>query len=384
MRNVHIVGIGQTPVREHWNKGIRELGVEAVLAAMDDAQLDGVDALYAGNMLSGMLSGQENLGALLAEYAGMPGIEAVKVEAACGSAAAAFRQAVLAVGSGAVDSAVAVGVEKLTELSGSATTHGLATASDADYEASMGLSFVAINALLMRRYMHEFGVTKADFAPFVINAHRNAAHNPNAMFRYPVTTEAYRDAKVIADPINLLDSSPIGDGAAAVVVMAADSGVAVPTTPLRVTACEMGTDTIAVDNRENPMWLKGVERSASRAMKRAGKAHGDIDLFEIHDAFSIITALSLEASGFVEYGKAVSWVSDARVAIDGELPLATFGGLKGRGHPVGATGLYQIVEAALQLRGDAPGAIQVSDARCAMAQNIGGSGANVITTILER
>ena len=384
MRQVAIIGLGQTPVREHWEKGIRELAANAVLDALEDAGLHRVEALYVGNMLSGLLAGQENLGALIAETAGMAGIEAIKVEAACGSAAASFRQALLAVASGAVDSAVAVGVEKLTEMSGTATTAGLATAADSDYEASMGLSFVAINALLMQRYMYEFGYSKADFAPFAVNAHDNAKYNINAMFRYSVSMEQYTNAKVICDPINLLDSSPIADGAAAVVVVPLEHVGKYPGQAVLIEACEIGTDTISLDNRENPLQLKGVQRSAQKALKTSGKSHKDINIFEAHDAFSIMSALSLEASGFVEFGHGLKWAAKMNIGPGGDLPMSTFGGLKGRGHPVGATGLYQIVEGATQIRGTAPSEIQVPDARCAMMQNIGGSGANVTTTILGK
>lgn len=384
MRDVAIVGIGQTPVREHWDKGVRDLAVEAVLDAMADAHIERADALYVGNMLSGKLSGQEHLGALIADYAGLEGIEAVKVEAACGSAAATLRQAVLAVQSGAVNIAIAVGVEKLTEMTSGCTTNALAMASDGDYEAEMGLSFVAINALLMQRYMYEYGVDKDDFAAFTINAHANAAHNPNAMFRNRITREQYANAKMIASPINLLDSSPIADGAAAVVIMPADMAFDFSDKPIRVAACEVATDTIALDNRANPLWLRGVECSARKAYRQAGITPEQVRVFEVHDAFSIMAALSLEASGFAEPGTAVRLANEGEITREGRIPIATFGGLKGRGHPVGATGIYQVVEAALQLRGEAPEALQVDDVEYAMAQNIGGSGATVVTTILER
>lgn len=384
MRDVAIVGIGQTPVREHWDKGVRDLAVDAVLAAMEDAHIERADALYVGNMLSGKLSGQEHLGALIADYAGLEGIEAVKVESACGSAAATLRQAVLAVQSGAVNIAIAVGVEKLTEMTSGCTTNALAMAADSDYEAEMGLSFVAINALLMQRYMYEYGVDKDDFAAFTINAHANAAHNPNAMFRNRITREQYAKAKMIASPINLLDSSPIADGAAAVVIMPADMAFDFSDKPIRVAACEVATDTIALDNRANPLWLRGVECSARKAYRTAGITPEQVRVFEVHDAFSIMAALSLEASGFAEPGTAVRLANEGEITREGRIPIATFGGLKGRGHPVGATGIYQVVEAALQLRGEAPEALQVDDVEYAMAQNIGGSGATVVTTILER
>ncbi|RMF55142.1 MAG: thiolase domain-containing protein, partial [Calditrichaeota bacterium] len=349
--------------------------------ALEDAGNPPIDCLYVGNMLSGEMASQEHLGALIADYAALEEIEAVKVEAACGSGAAAFRQALLAVASGSIETAVVVGVEKLTERSIFSTTAGLVTAADAEYEAAMGLSFVAINALLMRRYLHEYGYQKEDFAPFIILAHQNAQHNPNAMFRHPVSHDQYAAARMIATPINLLDSSPVADGAAAVVITSRNRAPDSPK-PISILACETGLDSVALDNREDPLWLKGVERSVRKAFQVAGVTHKDIDLFELHDAFSIMTALSLESSGFSERGKAVRDVTDGRFRGDGDLPITTMGGLKGRGHPVGATGVYQIVEAVQQLRGIAPEPIQVSDARIALTQNIGGSGATVISTIL--
>lgn len=248
----------------------------------------------------------------------------------------------------------------------------------------MGLSFVGINALMMRRYLHEFKYDKNDFAIFPVNAHQNAVHNPNAMFRYSITTGQYAKSKMIADPINLLDSSPIADGAAAVIVVAEDHIQRYKGKGVSILACEVGTDTVALDNREDLLWLKGVERSVKKAYHVSGLSPGDIDFFEAHDAFSIITAMSLEASGFAEKGKAILFAEKKGISIQGGLPLNTAGGLKGRGHPVGATGVYQVVEAVQQLRGVMPEAIQVKKNNVAMAQNIGGSGATVITTILKR
>ncbi|MDH5651332.1 MAG: thiolase domain-containing protein [Gammaproteobacteria bacterium] len=384
MRKVAIVGIGQVPVREHWDSGLREMAVRAILDAMQDADVRNCDALYVGNMLAGYLSDQSNLGALLADYAGLQVSEAVSLEAACGSGAAAFRQAVLAVASGMVESAIAVGVEKLTEHSDVSPTNGLATAADADFEAAMGLSFVAINALLMRRYMHEYKCRKENFAGFVINAHDNARHNPHAMFRQAIHLEQYQHAKLIADPINLLDSSPIADGAAAVVIVPAEQAKQFAQPAVIVNACEVGVDTLSLSKRKDPLKLGAVTQSTQRAMQTAGINHTDIDLLEAHDAFSVMTTLALEAAGFAEYGQGTQLANPATIGINGKLPLSTFGGLKARGHPVGATGMYQIVEAVTQLRHQAPDAIQVSDAKRAMVQNIGGSASYVVTTILER
>ena len=384
MRKVSIVGLGQTPVREHWGNNLRDLAVTALRDAMEDAGVETLDGVCVGNMLSGALSEQEHLGSLIVDYAGLDGVEGMKIEAACGSGAAAIRMAVKAVASGLMDKVGVVGVEKLTEMSGNFSTTALATAADADYESTMGLNFVGINALLMCRYLHEYKYDKNDFSIFPVNAHQNAVHNFHAMFRHKITHEQYAESKMIAYPINLLDSSPIADGAASVIVVAQENVGQYAGKPVSILACEVGTDTIAVDNREDPLWLKGVERSVKKAYHVSGLSPKDIDFFEVHDAFSIMTALSLEASGFAEKGRAIEFAEKRGIDIQGGLPLSTCGGLKGRGHPVGATGVYQVLEAAQQLRGTVSEQIRVPKNDIALAQNIGGSGATVITTILKK
>ncbi len=383
MRRVAIVGIGQTPVKEHWNAGLRELAVDAIWKALADADSQQIEGLFVGNMLSGTLIKQEHLATLIADYAGFQGIEAVKVESACSSGASAVRQAVLAVASGQLNSALALGVEKLTETNTFTTTDGLASAADAEFETAMGISFVALNAMLMRRYMYEYGYQKNDFAPFITLAHQNAQHNPNAMFHMTVTPEMYRNAKMVADPINLMDSSPIADGAAAVLIVPEETVSQYASKPIWVRAIEVGTDTISLDNRRQLLWLTAAEISTRKALQTAGVTHRDIQFFELHDAFSIMSALSLEGSGFVETGQAVRLANNDYFSLNGTLPIATMGGLKARGHPVGATGVYQIVEAVQQLRGTAPAPLQLDAPRYGMCQNIGGSGATIVTTILS-
>lgn len=385
MREVAILGIGQTPVDEAWDKSVREIAGEAVFAALLDAQRERVDGLFVGNMLSGIISKQEHLGALVADWVGLRAIEAFKVEAACGSGAAAMRLAIMAVASGEMDSALAMGVEKMTENKGTETTAALATAADADYEAEQGLSFVAINALIMQRYLHEYGWKHTDFAPFSINAHANAVHNPFARLRDPISEKDYQRAKMIAAPINLMDASPIGDGAAAAVIVPAESlpELVYGRPRIRIAGSATATDSLAVHDRRDALWLTAAELSARKAYQQAGVSPADIDFFELHDAFSIMAALSLEACGFAERGQGPRLGLEGVIRPDGRLPIATRGGLKARGHPVGATGMYQIVEAVQQLRGEA-GETQVQDARIGMAQNIGGSGATIITHILRR
>jgi acetyl-CoA C-acetyltransferase len=286
------------------------------------------------------------------------------------------------VASGLSDAVLVVGVEKMTDRPGSHVTAGLASAADAEFEAQMGLSFVAINALLMRRYMHEYGVSHADFAPFVVNAHANAVNNPNAMFRFPVSAEAFSQPNMVADPISVLDSSPVCDGAAALVLCSAERARELGKRAARIRACCVATDTLAIHDRRDPLKLEGVACSAQRAYENARIQPNDLDLFEAHDAFSIMSVLSLEACGLAERGRGVELGANGSIQIGGQLPLSTMGGLKARGHPVGASGVYQVLEVVQQLRGEA-GANQVDKAQLGMAQNIGGSGATVTTTILE-
>jgi acetyl-CoA C-acetyltransferase len=380
MRPVAIIGIGQTKIDEQWEKSIRDLAVEAVRAALIDAGRETADGLFVGNMMSGIINGQNNLAALVTDFAGLKGAESVKVDAACGSGGAALRTGLMAVASGELESALVVGVEKMTDRHPHEVTAALATAADADYEVDMGVSFVGLNALVMRRYMHEFGWQHADFAPFAINAHANALHNPYARLHHKISVEAFEKSHMIATPINLLDASPIGDGAAAIYLVPADK----IKSKFRVLIAGSGaaTDTIAVHDRADGLFLRAAYKSAQDAYRQAGVKPEDIDVFELHDAFTIMSALSLEACGFAERGKGVQLGLDGAITPTGPIPVCTRGGLKARGHPVGATGVYQVVEVVQQLRGEC-GETQVQDAHIGMAQNIGGSGASIITHILK-
>ncbi len=383
MREVAVLGIGQTPIEEQWDKSLRVLAGEAVLAAMQDAQVAQVDAIYVANMMSGSANNQQHLGAYIADWVGMRYAESIRLEAACSSGAAAFRTAVMAVASGAVDTAVAVGVEKMTDSPSGEITARLATAADADYEVDQGLSFVALNALVMRRYMYEYGWKHEDFGAFSINAHANAVHNPFARFREAITASEYNRSPMIADPITMLDASPMGDGAAAALLVPADYLRRTPGGKvIKVIGSGAATDTIAIHDRKEPLFLHSAYLSARKAYEQAGVGPEDIDFFEAHDAFTIMATLSLEACGFAERGQGPRLALEGEITPKGRIPIATRGGLKARGHPVGATGMYQLVEVVQQLRGEA-GETQVDGARIGMCQNIGGSGSNLIAHILK-
>jgi acetyl-CoA C-acetyltransferase len=380
MQPIAILGIGQTVIDEQWEKSIRDIASEAVVSALHDAGRESAEGVFVGNMMSGIINSQNNLGPLVTDWSGLRGGDAVKVEAACASGAAAFRSALMAVASGELASAIAVGVEKMTDRPPHEVTAALATAADADYELDMGVSFVGLNALIMRRYMYEYGWKHSDFAPFAITAHANALHNPYARLHHTITVDDFEKSAMIATPINLLDASPIGDGAAAIYIVPAES---VSTgNRILVSGSASATDTLAIHDRFEALFLAAAYRSAREAYRQAGVEPQDIDIFELHDAFTIMSALSLEACGFAEPGKGVQLGLDNEICPTGRIPVMTRGGLKARGHPVGATGVYQIVEVVQQLRGEC-GETQVDGLRIGMAQNIGGSGATIITHILK-
>ena len=381
MNNVYIIGVGQVPVQENWDKSLKELGGEAALLAIQDAAIGYPDALFVGNMMAGTANKQLQLGTLLADWVGFHQKPALGIEAACGSGSSAFRAAVMAVASGEMDSALVVGVEKMTDSPSAEITASLATAADADLEADLGLSFVALNALIMQRYMYEYHWQHADFAAFSINAHANAVHNPYARFQNTISREQFSKSAMISDPINLLDASPVCDGAAAIIISSTPPRNHRP--PIRVVASSSATDTLSLQNRKVPLRLSAAIKSAHDGYAQAGITPADIGVFEYHDAFSIMAALSLESAGFCEPGQAPKLANEGLLRFDGQIPVATFGGLKARGHPVGATGIYQLVELTIQLSGLA-GETQVLRPHYGMAQNIGGSGSNITTHILAR
>ncbi len=384
MNEVVIAGIGQTPVGEHWDISMRELALTAIEAALQDAGGLRPQALYVGNMLAPALSRQSHLGTLIADFAGMRGIEATSVEAAGASGGMAMRLAYLAVASGACDVAVALGVEKITDQVGPSVEAALATTTDSDYEAEQGLTLTAQAALLMRRYLYEFDVPREAFAGFAINAHANGAHNPYAMFRRAIKPETYQKAGMVSAPLNMFDVAPNADGAAAVVLVNPDRLPAVYPNPLvRVAGSSVATDTLALHDRPDPLTLYAAHLSVIRACEQAGLGVEEMDLFELHDAYSIYSALSLEAAGFSPRGQGWQLAQNGGITLEGRLPITTFGGAKARGNPGGAAGIYQVVEAALQLRG-AAGSNQVPGASRAMVQCLGGPASTAVTHILEK
>lgn len=384
MTDVVIAGIGQTEVGEHWTVGLRDLAGAAIAEALRDAGGLRPQALYVGNMLAPNLSRQAHMGSLIADYAGLTGVEAVSIEAAGASGGAALRQGYLAVLSGLVDVALVVGVEKFTDKVGGEVEEAVATTSDSDFEAVQGLTPTAQAAMLARRYMYENEVPADGFAGFALTAHANGVGNPCAMFRKAIRPETYARAEMVSDPLNMFDIAPNADGAAAVVLTRPEllpSGWMHP----RVTIAGSGSasDTLALHDRRDALYFETAQLSAGRAMKQAGVTLEQIHFFEYHDLFSIYAALSLEAVGFAVRGGGWKLAADGDIALKGRIPCATMGGMKARGFPGGAAGVYQAVEAALQLREQA-GVNQIPEARCGLIQSLGGPASTAVSHILKR
>jgi len=380
---VVVAGVGQTPVGEHWEISLRELAAEAILAALKDAGDLRPQVIYIGNMLAVSVSRQANLGALLAEDAGLLGVEGVTVEAADASGGAAFRMASLAVRSGAVDSALVLGVEKFTDVIGPESETFLSQMLDADFEAAQGLTPISLAGLLFHRYLTEYKADRMAFGGFPEAAHANGASNPFAMYQRPMREGSYqqRTAKE-ADVLNLFDVAPYADGAAAVLLAREDLLPENPDRPqVRVTGSSLVTDMLSIHDRPAPLVWDAARLSVERACRNAGVLPKDVDFFEVHDATSLHAALSLEAAGFASQGQGWLLAKPEIIGLKGQIPISTFGGLKARGHPLGASGVYQAVEAALQLRGEA-GANQVEGARVGMIQSLGGMAATAVTHVL--
>lgn len=381
MRDVAVIGAGMTKFGELWGRSIKDIFVEAAERAIEDAGVDHIDSLYVGSMSPGLFVGQEHLGAVMADYLGVNPIPATRVESACASGGAAFRQAFLEVASGASDIVLAGGVEKMTD--GADVADVLATAADQEYEVYHGITFPGLYAMIARAHMHQYGTTREQLAAVAVKNHRNGAKNPNAQFRSEVTLEQVMGSTMVADPLRLLDCSPVSDGAAAVVVASLDVAKKLNKSFARVIASAQASDTIALHSRQSLTTLNAVVNAAQKAYKMANIKPADINLVEVHDCFTIAEIVVSEDLGFFEKGKGGEAAAQGLTSIDcGRIPFNTSGGLKAKGHPVGATGIAQIIEVYEQLTAKA-GSRQVKNARRGMAQNMGGSGASCVIHILE-
>ncbi len=380
MREVAIVGIGMTPFGELWQDSLRNLFAKAALAAIDDAGVDHIDGMYIGAMSTGLFVGQEHIASLMADYLGMPGVPAAHVESACASGGIAVRQAFFEVASGAGEIILAGGVEKMND--GADTTYVLATAADQEYEAFHGVTFPGLYAMIARAHIHKYGTTREQLADVAVKNHENGFKNPNAQFRMKIDRETVMNSTMVADPLRLLDCSPVTDGAAAVIVASMDVAKKLARPYVKIKASAMATDSLALHSRKDLAALPAVQKAAERAYKQAGVTPDKIDVMEVHDCFTIAELVVMEELGLVERGKAGAAVSAGMTRLGGKIPVNTSGGLKSKGHPVGATGVAQVIEIVEQLRG-AAGDRQVANAGLGLTQNMGGSGGSCVIHILE-
>jgi len=382
MKEVAIIGIGMTKWGELWEKSLRDLSVEAALNCMDDAGVDQIDSIVVGTMTSGLFNGQEHLGAMVADYLGQRFVPSTRVESACASGGLAVRTAYMEIASGLSQFALAVGVEKMTDVGGDEATFALATAADQDYEAFHGITFPGLYAMMANAHMQKYNTTLEQLSQVTVKNHYNGSLNPNAQFPFKVTLDQVLTSTMVADPVRLLHCSPITDGSAAVLLAPVEFAKKMGRPYAVITGIGHATDTIALAQRKDLCKLDVVEVSAQRALKMAGKTIREIDFAEVHDCFTIAELMVMEALGIVEPGQSGPATMSGLTALDGDFPINPSGGLKAKGHPVGATGVAQIYEVVAQLRGEA-GQRQIQKAKTGMTQNMGGSGASSVIHILE-
>ncbi len=384
MTDVVIAGIGQIPVGEHYTIGLRSLGVQALIRAIKDSGGLKPEALYIGNLLSSMISHQSNLGALFTDYANLNGVEAYTTEAAGASGAAALRLGTLAILSGQAGTVAVLGVEKWSDLVRSDAEAVITQELDYDYESIPGLTSTSQAGLIQQRYLYEHGLPQDALSGFALLAHNNGAKNPFAFYQNRLTEESYARAGMLSDPINMFDGATYADGAAAVILTRRDllpRGYKHPV--ISVMGSGASSDALSWHDRDDPMAFTAAARAVADAALQAGVLPGQVSLFELDDAFSIYAALTLEACGLADKGKAWQMAREGDFAINGRLPILTMGGCLARGNPIGAKGVYQVVEAVTQLRGEA-GANQVPNARTALTLALGGPASTAIAHVLER
>jgi acetyl-CoA C-acetyltransferase len=386
MRDVAVIGVGLTKFGELWDKSFRQLTAEAGSKAILDAGIEGkeIDALYVGTMSAGRFVGQEHVGALVADTSGFAfeHIPAIRVESACASGGVAVRQGYISIASGMNDIVVVGGIEKMNDVGGTAATGTLVTAADQEWEAFFGATFPGIYAMLATRHMYDYGTTREQLAQVAVKNHANGALNPYAQFRKEIPIETVLKATMVAYPLGLLDCSPVSDGAASIILCAAEKAKKYTDRPIKIIGSGQASDTLALHARKDICTLEATVHAAKTAYKQANKTSKDIDVAEVHDCFTIAEICAIEDLGFVKKGEGGKAIDNKITTLDGLLPVNTSGGLKAKGHPVGATGVAQIIEIVQQLKGDAEKR-QVPDVRIGLAHNIGGSGASCTVHIME-
>ncbi len=386
MRPVSIIGVGLTRFGELWDQSLRELGLRAGFAAIRDAGItsDDIDAMYVGNMSAGSLVRQEHIGALVADYCALTDrhVPTTRVEAASASGGLALRQGYMAVAGGFADIVVVGGAEKMTDVSDSESAHTLSMGSDEEWEARAGATFAALHALVAQAHMREYSTTREMLSAVAAKNHAHAARNPQAQFRFALKPKAVSASGLIADPLRMLDCAPASDGAAAVVLCAAERALDFCAQPVNIIGSGQASDTLSLHHRQALHRFPAIGVAARRAFAQADCRPEEVDVAEVHDNFTISELIALEELGLFPPGEAGAHTLAGETTLGGRLPVNTSGGLKARGHPPGATGLAQAVEIVLQMRGTA-GERQVEEARLGLIENHGGTAATAVVHLLE-
>lgn len=374
---INIIGTGITKFGEHWDKSLLDLAMEAGNEALTNSNIkkEAIDAVIVGNMLYSKASGQDHLGALIASKLGINSSSS-HIEAACASGGLAVHQAVVSILSGLYENVLVVGVEKMTDISGAEVSTALMGAASEE-ERKAGLTFPALYALLAKTHMKKYGTTREQLAHVSVKNHFHASLNSKAQYPFEISVEKVLASSMIADPLTLFDSSPITDGAAAIVLGSGKkSGV-------YISGSAVSSDSVGLSERDSLVEIAATGRAAAIAFDQASVSQKDVDLLEVHDCFTIAEILAMEDLGFCKKGEGGSFIESGATKIGGKLPVNTSGGLKACGHPVGATGVKQIIEVAHQLQG-VLGKRQIKNPKVGLTQNIGGTGATVVIHVLQR
>ncbi len=383
MRPVAVVGIGKTRFGAFADRDLRSLAREAVACCLEDAHArpEQVEALFLGNFAGPSFVGQSHLAPYVAEACGLTGIPATRFEDACASSGAAFYHGVLAVAAGIYDVVLVAGVEKMTSETSARVAQILASAGDLAGEIRVGATFPALFAMIARRHMYQYGTRREHLAQVAVKNHANGSKNPFAHMRKLVTLEAVLGAKPVAEPLTVYDCSLISDGAAAVLLAPLERAFEFTGRPARVLGVAQASDRLALEDKADITSFQAVRRAAEKAYRMAGVGPSDIEFAEVHDCFTIAEIMAIEDLGFVAKGEGGPFTASGATALEGRLPVNASGGLKSKGHPVGATGVAQICDLVEQLRG-AAGERQLRRHSLGLAQNLGGSGATAVVSIL--
>ncbi|MFB6266330.1 MAG: thiolase domain-containing protein [Halodesulfurarchaeum sp.] len=386
MGQARVAGVGSTEFGEFPNRTGRELFAEASSVALEDAGVPraDVEALYYGNFMGEIAERQGHQGPLMADAAGVVGAETTRIESACASAGFAAAEGVRALRSGDVDVVLVGGMERMNNLETAETTDALARAADELYEVRAGMTFPGAYALMAQSYFHQYGGSREDLAAVAVKNHANAVENPTAQFQFEITEEKVLGAPIVAEPLGLYDACPITDGASAAVLVSEEYAAEQGLDPsVAITGSGRGSDSLALQDRPAIARTEAATEAAERAYGDAGIAVDDVDLAEVHDCFTIAEVLAIESLGLFEPGEGITAAREGLTTRDGDVPVNLSGGLKAKGHPVGATGVSQIVELTELLEGDHPNADAVPDATVGVTHNAGGTVASVAVHVLE-